>query len=99
MTETVAALQTAPRIGPVGAIGLAALLPKLGHPTGRRIAARVGAAPFERDSGQAHGRRRIGGGRPNVRRRLYMAAAVAAFHQVIRLGTAALRRRRKAGRP
>ncbi|MFS2012880.1 IS110 family transposase [Azospirillum sp. CT11-132] len=80
MAETVAALQTAPGVGPVVAIGLAALLPELGHTTGWKVAALVGVAPFDHDSGQAHGRRRIGGGRPDVRRILYMAAAVAALH-------------------
>ena len=50
MAETVAALQTAPGVGPVVAIGLAALLPELGHTTGRKVAALVGVAPFDHDS-------------------------------------------------
>lgn len=56
MVETVAALQTTPGIGPVVAIGLAALLPELGHTTGRKIAALVGVAPFDRSSTCRRGR-------------------------------------------
>ena len=78
LAETVTALQSAPGIGPVVAVTLAALLPELGRISGERIAALVGVAPFDRDSGQSHGQRHIAGGRADVRQALYMAAEVAA---------------------
>lgn len=71
-------LQTAPGIGPVVATTLAVLLPELGTSSGKEIAALVGVAPFDHDSGQLHGQRHIAGGRADVRRVLYMAAEVAA---------------------
>ncbi|MBI5163495.1 MAG: IS110 family transposase, partial [Magnetospirillum sp.] len=43
----------------------------------RRIAALVGVAPFNRDSGTMRGRRSIAGGRPNVRTALFMATMTA----------------------
>lgn len=78
VAETVQALQSAPGIGPVVAVTLAALLPELGRTSGERIAALVGVAPYARDSGQSQGHRHIAGGRADVRRALYMAAEVAA---------------------
>ena len=53
-------------------------LPELGTLNRRQAAALAGLAPHPRESGQWHGRRRIGGGRAPVRRALYMAALVAA---------------------
>ncbi|AWJ82270.1 IS110 family transposase (plasmid) [Azospirillum sp. TSH58] len=76
----VAALQTAPGVGPVVAITLAILLPELGKTTGERISALVGVAPFDHDSGQSRGQRHIAGGRADVRHILYIAAEVAATH-------------------
>jgi transposase len=73
MARAAAALASAPGVGPVTAAMLTALLPELGHVTGARIAALVGVAPFDDDSGARHGRRRISGGRGDVRRALYMA--------------------------
>jgi len=52
-------------------------LPELGHLNRRKIAALVGVAPVNRDSGTMRGRRTIAGGRPAVRTALYMAALVA----------------------
>ena len=52
-------------------------LPELGHLNRRKIAALVGVAPINRDSGTLRGRRTIAGGRPAVRTALYMAALVA----------------------
>ena len=73
----VARLRTPPGVGPVTATTLVALLPELGQLSGRQIAALVGLAPFNRDSGSQRGRRCIGGGRARVRTVLYMAALTA----------------------
>ena len=70
-------LTSMPGIGDVTAHALIADLPELGQLDRRRLAALVGLAPFNRDSGQWRGRRMIGGGRPAVRRALYMATIVA----------------------
>src|SRR3989475_7610800 len=75
--ETAALLTSAPGIGDITAHALIADLPELGRLTRRRIAALVGIAPVNRDSGLWRGRRMIGGGRPAVRRALYMATMVA----------------------
>jgi transposase len=73
-------LQSVPGIGPTTARTLLAELPELGHLDRRRIAALVGVAPFNRDSGQWRGHRTIWGGRAPVRATLYMAALVATRH-------------------
>jgi transposase len=70
-------LRTVPGIGPTTARTLLAELPELGRLDRRAIAALVGVAPFNCDSGQHRGRRRIAGGRAAVRASLYMAALVA----------------------
>lgn len=67
-------LQAVPGIGPVTAATLIAFLPELGQLEGRQIAALVGVAPYNVDSGDKRGQRRIRGGRAGVRRVLYMAA-------------------------
>jgi transposase len=64
-------------VGPVLAHTLLALLPELGSLTGRQIAALVGVAPFEDQSGKRQGVRFIQGGRSAIRRPLYMAALIA----------------------
>lgn len=66
-------LPTAPGLGPILRATLAARLPELGTLDRRHIAALVGLAPYNRDSGRWRGKRRIQGGRPDVRRVLYMA--------------------------
>ena len=71
-------LRSVPGIGPTVARTLLAELPELGHLDRRAIAALVGVAPFNRDSGQWRGRRMIWGGRASVRAALYMSALVAA---------------------
>jgi transposase len=71
-------LRTVPGIGPIVARTLLAELPELGRLDRRAIAALVGVAPFNRDSGQWRGQRRIWGGRRVIRAALYMAALVAA---------------------
>lgn len=70
-------LTSVPGIGDVTAHSLIAELPELGQLSRRRIAALVGLAPLNRDSGHWRGRRMIGGGRPVVRRALFMATLVA----------------------
>ena len=70
-------LQSIPGIGPVTAATLLAELPELGTCTRQQVAALVGVAPFNRDSGAWRGRRRIWGGRARVRAVLYMAALTA----------------------
>jgi transposase len=55
-------------------------LPELGELNRREIAALVGVAAFDRDSGRMRGKRTIYGGRRPVRHGLYMAALVAVHH-------------------
>lgn len=66
-------LLTIPGIGPVTAASLAAYLPELGLLDRRQVAALAGLAPYNVDSGQRSGKRRIRGGRALIRRVLYMA--------------------------
>jgi transposase len=70
-------LASVPGIGPVTLRTLIAELPELGRLTRRKIAALVGVAPINRDSGTLRGRRTIAGGRSAVRAALFMAALVA----------------------
>ena len=66
-------LTSVPGIGDVTAHTLIADLPELGQLDRRRLAALVGVAPINRDSGQMRGKRTIAGGRTEVRNTLYMA--------------------------
>ncbi len=66
-------LTSVPGVGEVTARTLIADLPELGQLDRRRVAALVGVAPINRDSGQMRGRRLIAGGRTEVRNALYMA--------------------------
>lgn len=78
-------LRSVPGVGPVLTSTLLANLPELGTLTNKQIAALVGVAPFNRDSGTLRGRRTVWGGRAQVRAVLYMSAIVAArFNPVIR---------------
>jgi transposase len=70
-------LQSVPGVGPVLAITLTALLPELGTLSRKQIAALVGVAPFNNESGKRDGKRTIWGGRAPVRGVLYMAALAA----------------------
>jgi len=70
-------LQSAPGIGPVCAQTLLLELPELGTLTRQQIAALVGVAPLNCDSGTLRGRRTIWGGRAHVRTVLYMGTLVA----------------------
>jgi transposase len=67
-------MRSVPGIGPVCAATLLALLPEFGSRSPKAIAALAGLAPFNADSGQWRGTRRIHGGRRRVREALYMAA-------------------------
>lgn len=71
-------MQSVKGIGRVTASTLSADLPELGQLNKKRIAALVGVAPFNNDSGRWRGKRRIKGGRASVRQVLYMAAVAAA---------------------
>ena len=62
---------------------LLAEVPELGELNGREVSALVGVAPINRDSGTMRGKRSIFGGRPDVRRVLYMAALVASRHNPV----------------
>jgi transposase len=70
-------LKEIPGVGALTRATMLALLPELGSLNRRQIAALVGVAPFNRDSGTRQGGRVIWGGRAQVRRILYMAAVSA----------------------
>jgi transposase len=76
--ENEALLRSVPGVGPVLARTLLAGVPELGTLTHKRVAALVGVAPLNRDSGTLRGRRSVWGGRAEVRSALYMGALVAA---------------------
>ncbi len=75
-----ALLQSVPGVGPVLSATLLAELPELGQLGPQPLAALVGVAPLNRDSGTWRGRRSIHGGRAPVRAVLYMAAVCAIRH-------------------
>ena len=78
-------LNDVPGVGPVTCAILLSDLPELGRLDRKKIAALVGVAPFNRDSGPRRGKRWIQGGRSAVRRVLYMATVSALrFNPVIR---------------
>jgi transposase len=78
-------LQSTPGVGPVLSTTLLACLPELGQLNRRQIAALIGLAPFNRDSGAFRGRRTIWGGRADVRVALYMSTLSATrYNPVIR---------------
>ena len=70
-------LQSMAGVGPTTAATLLSQLPELGHVDGKSIAALVGVAPFNHDSGKYRGKRFVSGGRADVRRMLYMATLAA----------------------
>jgi transposase len=78
-------LRGIPGVGRVTVVTLLSELPELGTLSRKQIAALVGLAPLNRDSGKTRGRREIWGGRASVRACLYMAALSAArFNRNIR---------------
>ena len=76
-------LNSAPGIGDGVAYTLLGELPELGKLSNREISALCGLAPFNRDSGQMRGKRRIRGGRAPIRTVLYMAMLSAIQHNPI----------------
>lgn len=76
-------LISTPGIGPVSSAILLADLPELGVYNRQKIAALVGVAPFNKDSGPRKGKRRIRGGRDSIRNILYMATLSAIQHNPI----------------
>lgn len=73
-------LRSVKGVGPVVSTTLLADLPELGTLNRKQIAALVGVAPLNRDSGTLRGRRTVWGGRAPVRAALYMATLVAMRH-------------------
>ena len=95
--ETEELLTSVPGVGKITARTLIAELPELGHLGRRQLAALVGVAPFNCDSGNWRGYRAIAGGRFEVRRGLYMATLTAIrFNPVIKAHYQQMRQR---GRP
>ena len=78
-------LRTVPGVGEQVSLTLLAYVPELGTLDRRQVAALVGVAPFNRDSGKLRGKRTVWGGRARVRALLYMGAVVASqYNPVIR---------------
>ena len=76
-------LRSVPGIGPTVTATLLAELPELGTLGRKQIAALVGVAPLNRDSGTLRGKRSVWGGRATVRAALYMATLVATRHNPV----------------
>lgn len=76
-------LVSVPGVGDGVAYTLLGELPELGQLSARQVAALCGLAPFNRDSGQMKGRRRIRGGRAPIRTMLYMAMMSAIQHNPV----------------
>lgn len=70
-------LRTVPGVGPILSRSLISDLPELGRLDRKQIAALVGVAPLNRDSGTYRGKRIVWGGRADVRSLLYMGALTA----------------------
>ena len=75
--ELAARLDEVKGVGKATISTLLAEVPELGELNGREVSALVGLAPINRDSGEMRGKRTIFGGRPQVRKVLFMAALVA----------------------
>jgi transposase len=90
-------LRSVPGVGPVLSAAIIAGLPELGRADRRQIAALVGVAPLNRDSGTLRGRRCVWGGRAPLRSVLYMATLAATRHNPV-IG-ALYRRLCAAGKP
>ena len=76
-------LRSVPGVGEQLSLTLLAHLPELGALDRKQIAALVGVAPMNRDSGIMRGRRTVSGGRARVRAVLYMGALVASRHNPV----------------
>jgi len=81
--ELAALLNSVKGVGKTTISTLLAEVPELGKLSGREVSALVGVAPINRDSGTMRGKRSIFGGRPDVRRVLFMAALVASRHNPV----------------
>lgn len=81
--ETANRVGSVPGIGFITAATLVADLPELGQLNRQKIAALVGVAPFNHDSGKQRGKRRIFGGRTSVRSTLYMGTLSAIRHNPV----------------
>lgn len=81
--ETARRIESVPGVGFVTATTLLADLPELGQLNRQKIAALVGVAPFNHDSGKQRGKRRIFGGRTSVRSVLFMATLSAIRHNPV----------------
>ena len=81
--EKVVLLCSVPGVGKITAATIIAQMPEIGLVNRREIAALVGVAPYNQDSGRVEGKRTIGGGRKAVRNILYMATLSAVSHNSI----------------
>lgn len=78
-------LRSVPGVGPITSAIILSDLPEIGFLDRKKIAALVGVAPFNNDSGRRSGKRRVKGGRQSVRQVLYMATLAATrFNPVIK---------------
>ena len=76
-------LRSVPGVGKITASTLTSQLPELGKCNRKEIAALVGTAPFNHDSGYNRGKRVVKGGRSAVRNVLYMATLTATRHNPV----------------
>lgn len=76
-------LKSVPGLGSTTSSTLLSMLPELGTLNHKQVAALVGVAPFNQDSGTLRGKRKVWGGRSKVRSALYMAALVATRYNPI----------------
>ena len=83
LKQKVDILRSMPGIGDTTAFMLVSELPELGKANKKEIAALVGLAPLNRDSGLFRGKRMTGGGRRTVRSRLFMPTLVAIQHNAV----------------
>jgi len=83
LSQKVKALISVPGIAEITATMLVTEVPELGQLNRRQIAALIGVAPVNRDSGSFRGKRMTGGGRRRVRARLFMPTLVACHHNPV----------------
>jgi transposase len=91
-------LRSAPGVGPVLSSAILSQLPEAGQANRHEVAALVGVAPFNHDSGKFQGKRAIKGGRGELRSILYMAANIAILHNPL-IGAFAERLKKLGKRP
>jgi transposase len=83
LSQRVKTLVSVPGIAEITATMLVTEVPELGQLNRRQIAALIGVAPINRDSGSFRGKRMTGGGRRRVRARLFMPTLVACHHNPV----------------